>query len=240
VAELLGMCLKPGAPWANKPRVTEGTRGTGLRFQWQLIQRSFGDTYKIYSLSARQIMTPYHGNGLGDGGAGGDLREVGEGELGADGGHGRMVAARSDNTRPASVQASGSPDSHPKTRLLAVGEAVAEPPEYGIEFGRRAAQGAQPGTGMLCGVQRLVQGQHRYPGGYFLAVDGVDDIRSARGRYPVLQDPARRPARPEDLAFRRRRRRPGRGDVVVRDVVDRPHMAGAFTHTTYQAGSTPP
>ncbi|MFI6370481.1 RICIN domain-containing protein [Streptomyces sp. NPDC050546] len=61
-----GMCLKPGAPWANKPRVTEGTCGTGLEFQWQVIPRAFDGAYKIYSLSARQIMTPYYGNGLGE------------------------------------------------------------------------------------------------------------------------------------------------------------------------------
>lgn len=44
-----------------------------------------------------------------------------------------MVAAGSDNTRPASVQASGSPYGHPKTCLLTVGEAVTEPPEYGTD-----------------------------------------------------------------------------------------------------------
>ncbi|MER6087457.1 RICIN domain-containing protein [Streptomyces bluensis] len=61
-----GMCLKPGAPWANKPRVTEGTCGTGLEFQWQLFQRPLDGAYKIYSLSARKVMTPYYGNSLGE------------------------------------------------------------------------------------------------------------------------------------------------------------------------------
>lgn len=44
-----------------------------------------------------------------DGGAGGDLREVGVGELGADLGHGRMVTAGSDNTRLTSVRPNGFP-----------------------------------------------------------------------------------------------------------------------------------
>ncbi len=61
-----GMCLKPGAPWFNKPRVTEGTCGTGLEFQWQLTQRALDGAYKIYSRSAGQIMTPYYGNSLGE------------------------------------------------------------------------------------------------------------------------------------------------------------------------------
>ncbi|MEV5546704.1 RICIN domain-containing protein [Streptomyces sp. NPDC052309] len=61
-----GMCLKPGAPWENKPRVTEGTCGTGLEYQWELIQRLSDGAYKIYSRSARQVMTPYYGNALGE------------------------------------------------------------------------------------------------------------------------------------------------------------------------------
>ncbi|MGP3953005.1 RICIN domain-containing protein [Streptomyces sp. 7N604] len=61
-----GMCLKPGAPWFNKPMVTEGTCGTDLQFQWQLTQRPFDGAYKISSLSAHQIMTPYYGNTLGE------------------------------------------------------------------------------------------------------------------------------------------------------------------------------
>ncbi|MBC9728138.1 RICIN domain-containing protein [Streptomyces sp. TRM68367] len=60
-----GMCLKPGAPVGNKPRVTEGTCGTGLQFQWDLIQRFSGE-YKIYSRSAHQVMTPYYGYGLNE------------------------------------------------------------------------------------------------------------------------------------------------------------------------------
>ncbi|MGW0731426.1 RICIN domain-containing protein [Streptomyces sp. NPDC002851] len=61
-----GMCLKPGAPWYNKPRVTEGSCGTGLEFQWDLTVRPWDGAYKIRSLSARQVMTPYYGNGLGE------------------------------------------------------------------------------------------------------------------------------------------------------------------------------
>ncbi|MGP3991975.1 hypothetical protein [Streptomyces sp. 3N207] len=46
--------------------MTEGTCGTGLEFQWELTERFHDGTYKIYSKSARKVMTPYYGNSLGE------------------------------------------------------------------------------------------------------------------------------------------------------------------------------
>lgn len=62
---MTGKCLKPGGPWAGKTYVTQGTCNESYEFQWSVNQR-FDGQYKITSRSARQVMTPYYGNVLGE------------------------------------------------------------------------------------------------------------------------------------------------------------------------------
>ncbi len=84
--------------------------------------------------------------------------------------------------------------------VLAI-ESVVEALKKRVQLSRRATQRTEPGTGTLCGVQGVFQGQHRRSHGCFLAVDGVDDPSTA---VKFQQHPPGRPARPQRLTHCRR------------------------------------
>lgn len=78
--------------------------------------------------------------------------------------------------------------------------------------------GSKPRLNPFESLQQRLQIQHRRSFRCVVTVRGVQEAAVGLGGFQLLQHPARRPTRPEDLVHRPRRRRLQirRGDVVVR------------------------